>query len=167
MEAAGVGDSDDALPEAVDAHETVGEIVAAHDDEIEKSIAVGIGGMEAIVGQDNGTDASHGTTMGDISMDDGAITVEGAEACQGELTIEDGSLGNGFIDADGAQSHGAEGVSVVQNVQVVGGNGSMDSGGIAGAGSPLGANLTQERQQRGGKTGRKTKRDKTGGKKHR
>ena len=28
--------------------------------------------------------------------------------CRGELAIEDGSLGNGFVDADGAQSHGAE-----------------------------------------------------------
>ena len=41
-------------------------------------------------------------------MDDGAITVEGAEACQGELAIGHGSLGNGIINADGAQSHGAE-----------------------------------------------------------
>ena len=46
--------------------------------------------------------------MGDISMDDGAVTVEGAEACQGELTIEDGSLGNGIIDADGAQARGVQ-----------------------------------------------------------
>ena len=67
VEAVGVGDSDNALLEAVDAHETVDEIVAAHDDEIEKSSAVGIGGMEAIVVQDNGTEASHGTTMEDIS----------------------------------------------------------------------------------------------------
>ena len=71
------------------------EIVIAHDDEIEKSIAVGIGGMETISVQDNGTEASHGTTMKDISMEDGAITVEGAEACQGEIAIEDGSVCNG------------------------------------------------------------------------
>ena len=56
-----------------------------------------------------------------------------------QICIDDGPLGNGFIDADGAQSHGAEGVSVVQNVQLVGSNGSMDSGGIVGAGSQLGA----------------------------
>ena len=36
VEAADVGVNDDALLEAVDAQETVGEIVAAHDDEIEK-----------------------------------------------------------------------------------------------------------------------------------
>ena len=65
VETVGDGDSDNALLEAVDAHETVDEIVAAHDDKIEKSIAVGIGGMEAIVVQDNGTEASHGTTMYD------------------------------------------------------------------------------------------------------
>ena len=63
-------------------------------------------------------------------MDDGAITVEGAEACQGELTIEHGSVGNGIIDADGTQLHGAERVSDAQGVQLVGGNGSMVSGGI-------------------------------------
>ena len=79
VETAGDGDSDNALLEAADAHETVGEIVAAHDDEIEKSSAVGIGGMEAIVVQDNGTEASHGTTMEDTSMDDGAAIVEGTE----------------------------------------------------------------------------------------
>ena len=44
-------------------------------------------------------------------MQDGAITVEGAEACQGGLAIEDGSLGSGIIDADGAQPRGAERVS--------------------------------------------------------
>jgi len=104
-----------------------------------KSIAVGIDGMEAIVVQDNGTDASHGTTMGDISMDDGAITVEGAEACQGELTTEHGSVGNGIIDANGAQARGVKGVSDVQGAQVVGGNGSMVSGSIVGAGAQLGA----------------------------
>ena len=86
--------------------------------------------------------------------------VKGTEACQGELTIEDGSLGNGFIDADGAQARGVKGVSVAQNVQlvghsdlaefqsigaevqfgtVVGSNGLMVSGGIAGAGTQLGA----------------------------
>ena len=68
------------------------EIVAAHDDEIEKSIAVGIGGMEAIVVQDNGTEASHGTTMEDISMDERAAIVEGTETYQGELAVEDGSM---------------------------------------------------------------------------
>ena len=73
-------------------------------------------------------------------MDDGAAAVEGTEACQGELAIEDGSLGNGFIDADGAQSHGAERVSDAQGVQVVGHHlTSMVSGGIAGAGAELGA----------------------------
>ena len=34
LEAAGDGDSDNALLEAADAHETVDEIVAEHDDEI-------------------------------------------------------------------------------------------------------------------------------------
>jgi hypothetical protein len=133
VEAVGVGDGDNALLEAVDAHETVDEIVAAHDDEIEKSIAVGIGGMETVVVQDNGIETSHGTTMEDISMDDGATIVEGTEACQGEITVEGGSLGNGFIDADGAQARGAEGVSDAQGAQLVEGNGSMVSGGIAGA----------------------------------
>ena len=95
--------------------------------------------MEAIDVQDNGTEASHGTTMEDISMDERAANVEGTETCQGELTIEDGSLGNGFIDVDGAQSHGAERLSDAQGVQVVGGNGSMVSGSIVGAGSQLGA----------------------------
>ena len=60
------------------------------------------------------------TAMGEISMDDGIITVEGAEACQGEPTIEDGSVGNGIIDAGGAQSHGAERVSDAQGAQLVG-----------------------------------------------
>ena len=95
--------------------------------------------MEAVVVQDNGTGAGHGTTMGDISMDDGAAAVECAEACQGELTIEDGSMSNGTIDADGAQSHGTERVSDAQGAQLVGGNGSMVSGGIVGAGLQLGA----------------------------
>ena len=36
VETAGDGDSDNALLEAFDAHETVDEIVAAHDDEIKK-----------------------------------------------------------------------------------------------------------------------------------
>ena len=83
VDAVGVGDSDNALLEAVDAHETVDEIAAAHDDEIEKSIAVGIGGMEAIAAQDNGTEASHGTTKEDISMDEGAAIVGGTGARQG------------------------------------------------------------------------------------
>ena len=48
-------------------------------------------------------------------------------------------MGNGIIDADGAQLHGAERVSDAQGVQLVGGNGSMVSGGIVGAGSQLGA----------------------------
>ena len=72
-------------------------------------------------------------------MDDGAAAVECAEACQGELTIEDGSVGNGTIDADGAQARGVKGVGEVQGAQVVGGNGSMVSGGIVGAGLQLGA----------------------------
>jgi hypothetical protein len=66
--------------------------------------------------------------------------VEGTETRQGELTIEDGPLGNGFIDADGAQSHGAERVSDTQGVQVVGHHlTSMASGGIVGAEAQLGA----------------------------
>ena len=68
-----------------------------------------------------------------------AAIVEGTETCQGELTIEDAPLGNGIIDADGAQARGVKGVSVAQNVQLVGSNGSMDSGGITGAGAQLGA----------------------------
>jgi hypothetical protein len=139
VEAVGFGDSDDVLLKAVDAHETVDKIAAAHDDEIEKSSAVDVGGMEAIVVQDNGTEASHGTTMEDISMDERAAIVEGTETCQGELTIEDGSVGNGTTDADGAQARGVKGVSDVQGAQVVGGNGSMVSGSIVGAGSQLGA----------------------------
>ena len=132
LEAVGVGDSDNALLEAVDAHETVDEIVAAHDDEIEKSFAVRIGGMEAIVVQDNDIEASHGADMEDISMDDGAAIVEGIETCQGELVIEDGSVGNGTIDVDGAQGD--------QGVQLVGRHlTSMDSGGIVGAKAQLGA----------------------------
>ena len=95
--------------------------------------------MEAIVVQDNGTEASHGTTMEDISMDERAAIVEEAEACQGELTIEDVSVGNGIIDADGAQARGVKGVSDVQGAQVVGGNSSMVSGSIVGAGAQLGA----------------------------
>ena len=57
-------------------------------------------------------------------MDERAAIVEGNETCQGELTIEDGSLGNGCD---------------VQGAQVVGGNGSMVSGSIIGAGALLGA----------------------------
>ena len=52
--------------------------------------------MEAIAVQDNGTEASHGTTMEDISMDERAAVVEGTETRQGELAIEDGSVGNGI-----------------------------------------------------------------------
>ena len=95
--------------------------------------------MEAIAVQDNGTEASHGTTMEDISMDERAAVVEGTETRQGELAIEDGSVGNGTVDADGAQARGVKGVSDVQGAQVVGGNGSMVSGSIVGAGSQLGA----------------------------
>ncbi len=113
------------------------EIVTVHGDEAENFIAVGIGGMETVVIQDNGIETSHGTTMGDISMDDGAAAVEGAEACQGEPTIEDCSVSNGTIDADGAQSHGAERVSGAHGAQLVGGSGSMVSGGIVGAGVKL------------------------------
>ena len=51
--------------------------------------------------------------------------------------IGDGSVGSGTIDVDGAQARGAEGVSVAQNIQLVGSNGSMDSGGIAGAETSL------------------------------
>ena len=72
--------------------------------------------------QDNGTEASHGTTMEDISMDERAAIVEGTETCQGELTIENGSVSNGNIDANGAQARGVKGVSDVQGAQVVGGN---------------------------------------------
>ena len=72
-------------------------------------------------------------------MDERAVTVKGADACQGEITIEDCSVSNGTIDADGAQVRGAERVSDAHGVQVVGSNGSMGSGGIAGAGSQLGA----------------------------
>ena len=49
----------------------------------------------------------------------------------------DGSVGNGIVDADGAQARGVKGISVARNVQLVGSNGSMDSGGIAGAGAQL------------------------------
>ena len=42
-------------------------------------------------------------------------------------------MGNGTIDADGAQAHGAEGVSGAQSVQVAGHSDSMDSGSLAGA----------------------------------
>jgi len=67
--------------------------------------------------------------------------MEGTQTRQGELTIEDGSLGNGFIDADGAQSHRVERMSGAQGVQVVGHQltSSMVSGGIAGVGSQFGA----------------------------
>ena len=72
-------------------------------------------------------------------MVDRAAIVEGTETCQDELTIEDGSVGNGTIDADGAQPHGAEIVSDAQGVQLVRGNASMVSGGIVGAEAQLGA----------------------------
>ena len=77
--------------------------------------------------------------MEDVSMDDGAITVEGSAACQGELAVEDGSVGIGTIDADGAQARGVKGVSDVQGAQVAGGNSTMVSGSIVGAGAQLGA----------------------------
>ncbi len=80
--------------------------------------------METAAVQDNGIETSHGTAMRVISMGDVADTVESVEACQDELTIEDGSLGNGCD---------------VQGAQVVGGNGSMVSGSIVGAGAQLGA----------------------------
>ena len=94
--------------------------------------------METVVVQGNGIEASHGSTTKNTFMEDGgwsAITVEGAEACQGELTIEDISVNNGIIDADGAQPHGAERVSDAQGAQVAGHNASMVSRGITGAGS--------------------------------
>ena len=66
--------------------------------------------------------------------------MEGTETRQGELTIEDGPLGNGFIYADGAQSYGTERVSDAQGVQVVRHHlTSMVSGGIVGAEAQLGA----------------------------
>ena len=104
-----------------------------------KSIAVGIGGMEAIVVQGNGIETGHGTTMGDISMDDGPVAVEGSEACQGELAIEDGSVGNRVYDAGGTQSHGAKRVSDAHGAQLVGHNASMVSEGITGLETQSGA----------------------------
>ena len=95
--------------------------------------------MEAIAVQDNGTEASHGTTMEDISMDERAAIVEGTETCQGEITIADGPVSNGIVDADGAQARGAEKVSAAQGVQEVERNDSMDSEGIVGAGAQFGA----------------------------
>ena len=56
--------------------------------------------------------------------------MEGTEECQDELTTEDGSVGNGTIDADGAQSHRAERASDAQDAQLVGDKGSMDLEGI-------------------------------------
>ena len=111
VKAVGVGDNDDAPLEDVDIEETMEKIISVNDDKIENFIAVDIGGMETFVVRGNGIETSHGTTLGDISKDDGAITLEGAEACKGEVTIEDGSVGNGFIDVEGARSHGAERVS--------------------------------------------------------
>ena len=63
-------------------------------------------------------------------MDERAAVVEGTETRQGELAIEDGSVGNGTVDADGAQARGVKGVSDVQDAQVVGGNGLVVSGSI-------------------------------------
>ena len=71
--------------------------------------------MEAIAVQDNGTEACHGATMEDIFMDERAAIVEGTETRQGELITEDGSVGNGTIDADRAQARGVKGVSEVQD----------------------------------------------------
>ena len=102
-------------------------------------IVVGIDEAEATFFQDNGTEASHGTIMEDVSMDDETVTVEGTEAHQGVLTIEDGSMDNGVINADGAQTRRAERVGDAQSAQVVGRNDSMDSGSIAGAETLLGA----------------------------
>ena len=45
----------------------------------------------------------------------------------------DSRTSNGIIDADGAHPREAERVSDTQDTQVVGGSGSMGSGGIAGA----------------------------------
>ena len=41
-------------------------------------------------------------------MGDGAVNVEGTEARQDELTIEEDSIGSGTTDSDGAQARGAE-----------------------------------------------------------
>ena len=91
--------------EAVDTHETVDEIVTVNGDEIKNFIAVGIDEAEATVVQDNGSEVNYGTIMEDIFMDDGAVTVEGTEARQDEIAIEESSMGNGTTDADGAQAH--------------------------------------------------------------
>ena len=72
-------------------------------------------------------------------MDERAVLVEGTETRQGELIIEDGSVGNGIIDADGAQARGAERVSIAQGVRVVERSDPMDSEGIAGTGTQFGA----------------------------
>ena len=84
VEVMGAGDSAD-VP--LDTHETVEEIVTVNGDEIDGPITVDIGGAAVVVAQDNGTEAGHGMTMKDVSMDDGAATVEGIEASQDELTI--------------------------------------------------------------------------------
>ena len=87
-------------------------------------------------------------------MDERAAIVEGTETCQGELIIEDGSLGNGSIDADGAQSHGAERVSNAQGVQVVGHHlTSMVSGGIVGADSGAAAVTPTKKKKNKSKRG--------------
>ena len=65
--------------------------------------------MEAVLAQDNDTEASHGTTVEEISIDYGVVSVEeGTEARQDELTIEEDSIGSGTTDSDGAQARGAE-----------------------------------------------------------
>ena len=118
--------------------------------------------METVVVQDSGIEASHGATMEDFSMDERAAVVEGTETCQGELTIEDGSVGNGTIDADETQSHEAERVSNAQGVQMVVSNGLMDSGGIVGAGSQLGAAEDVEEEVVGNASASKKKKKKRG-----
>ena len=115
--------------------------------------------MKAIVVQESGTEAGHGMTMEDISMDERAAIVEDTEACQGEPIIEDGSVGNGTIDANGAQARGVKGVSDVQGAQVVGGNGPIISGSIVGAGAQLSAakDLGAGTVRRGKSRGRRTR----------
>ena len=49
--------------EDVDTHEAMEEIIIVNDDEVENFIAVGTGGMEKVVVQNNGIETSHGTTM--------------------------------------------------------------------------------------------------------
>ena len=81
----GIGDSDDISLEVVDTHKPVEEIVTINGDEVKKIIVVGIDRVEAVAVQDNGIETRHGTTMGDIIMGDGAVTVEGIKARQDKL----------------------------------------------------------------------------------